>query len=335
MLIESINYPGYFVIPGFSLFLINKKGEVIRLNSWGIKKPGDKIKIYDDGKICMASDNKKGKCFKISFIKSLVFTTTTEMPVYAFNPITRELVKTSSISEMSDMLGVRPDVIIRCCNQECNNSPWLFSFIEVDNWEALNKQCSLYKNNTQYTPIEHQFYKGFYKIPGFDKYLISKEGHVKILFDTAMKKYKTGDLVSLIERSSNYPKVSILNNENTYSSVGLCRLMCLAFNGEKPSDDYLVGFKDGDHSNISPDNLFWMVYQTTNATEKTKQRGNGCYLAYAFNRKTKELIEKTTPSRLKELTGVNLTRIANSIKNGSKATRSGWCFSLTKMSDWN
>ena len=99
--------------------------------------------------------------------------------------------------------------------------------------------------------IEHPFWPGFFYIPGFTSYLINREGKVLSLVEGKFKTVSMG--------SVGYPEISVTKDSGGSQSVGIHRLLGLAFlpYGNTVRKD-VVNHMDLDKTNHDVSNLEWV-----------------------------------------------------------------------------
>lgn len=101
--------------------------------------------------------------------------------------------------------------------------------------------------------IESKFYPGFYEIPNYSKYVISKEGVV--IFKLLNRKLK-GSV-----NPKGYLNIRITDDSGRTLTWGVHRLLCYVFkHPNEPIIDLVVNHEDGIKSNNKLENLEWTTY---------------------------------------------------------------------------
>lgn len=99
------------------------------------------------------------------------------------------------------------------------------------------------------------------EIPGFSSYAANSLGQIK-----HKRKNKQPKVVEVPSSKGTYLRTSALSDDKKHRSKEIHHLVCLAFHGLPPNDDYEVNHKDGNKHNNTPDNLEW-VTRSKNLTE--------------------------------------------------------------------
>lgn len=92
-------------------------------------------------------------------------------------------------------------------------------------------------------------------IPGFDGYLASAGG------DIYSTRGKGTRLLAAFRDASGYAKVKVRRQPGKPESVGVHRLVALAFLGPPKAGERFVVWNDGDRTNNAPSNLSWSKKQ--------------------------------------------------------------------------
>lgn len=90
------------------------------------------------------------------------------------------------------------------------------------------------------------------EIPGFSSYLASSHGQIRHKRKAGLSK-----LYEVPTSKGSYLRASALSDCKAFRSKEVHHLVCLAFHGLPPSDDYEVNHVDGDKHNNRFDNLEW------------------------------------------------------------------------------
>lgn len=100
--------------------------------------------------------------------------------------------------------------------------------------------------------IEVPTIPGFYFIPSFTRYAISRNGSIISLFEADQK------MISLAE--SGYKNVGLRRDDLTYVGTNIHRLIGLTFVPyDERINDLVINHKDGDRNNDSPENIEWVT----------------------------------------------------------------------------
>lgn len=115
--------------------------------------------------------------------------------------------------------------------------------------------------------MKHTIWKN---IPGYPNYEASDAGRVRKKDCVKnLKEFFYGDM------KDPYLGVSIKRMDNTWMSIQLHILICLAFHGVPPHPAYIVNHKDGNKLNPLPDNLEWAT-QSENVIHAYATKLNRC-----------------------------------------------------------
>ena len=177
--------------------------------------------------------------------------------------------------------------------------------------------------NTKYVPQEHPEHPGFYVIPGYKKYVISKRGEVKQISRSFHRARFT-----IIPHKVSTKKlyfVNITSNTDTYSRrKGINVLMCLAFHGPKPFPHSIAKYANSDPADNSYLNLNWDVRHLAQDLGRV----------YAYNIFTKKVATAEHLKALMPVTEMPYASMRNILMKLSIRTKHIWLFSYNPDEDW-
>lgn len=147
----------------------------------------------------------------------------------------------------------------------------------------------------KFNPTEHPVYKGFFLIPGYNRYAVSKSGDVITIVNSKSK--KAGDS---IKKSRNGHFVNVYDDQAGYrAGASVSKLLCLAFHGLPPSPVHSARVKP--NTPINSETVEWVfnkagnlatamdsckkgrVYYHCISTKVTKSAPTSAALAYYLN----------------------------------------------------
>lgn len=115
-------------------------------------------------------------------------------------------------------------------------------------------------------PVESSEHKGWYVVEGYPYFLVNKDGKVK----NAKTGYET--FGSLDDKG--YRRVCQWDNKSqTKKEYKAHHIVCTAFHGPCPGQEYEVGHKDDDRANNRPTNLHWTT-RKDNMTKANQRRAS-------------------------------------------------------------
>lgn len=206
---------------------------------------------------------------------------------------------------------------------------------------------NLHPSNVGYRylqPIECECLPGFYYIPFFNNYVISREGEVRNWkTGRVMKSHVVKDYDPDRNRTGGYVRHT-LSSDVGNTTIGLHRLLALTFLPYGDNVDKMtVNHKDGRPTNNDLDNLEWNTYRqnlmhglSNGLFNRTvTEESVNFKLGYGRNVLSGEEIEFTGFEEASKKTGVSRIAIKDRLFKGSQALcKGGWLFKECPETPW-